>query len=323
MERIFADLLRDSPYSGHRWHSPRRGGAAAAFHRSPNVAYFIWWGRWKRLATALEYALGYSDPAVVGALVLPWPVGGQAPGERLAVLRADLWGDPMYANPDRKSAKASLEIAALVPAGPVVSLPDMDVALHRGEVDDVGSDSDSSSVPSESSASAVSTASACGSPARPTPPDGPGERPPQFTPGTGPQVVGSGKRRLRSKGAGKTPRIGAAEVDGAGTPRPKRRVIGLGGSYLSSGIMRRARRWAWVMQKPDDLPPRGGILMGLQSGLPAKWLCVPRRGVRARAAVQRQASARGGGGGRLEIRPPWGRSAKPHLPVTSLLVAQC
>ena len=185
VEKIFADLLRDSPYSDHRWHSLRRGGAAAAFHRSPNVAYFVWWGRWKRPATALEYALGYSDPAVVGALVLPWPVGGQAPGERLAVLLADLWGDPMYANPERKSPKASLEIAALVPAGPVVSLPDMDVAPHEGEMDDVESDSDSSSVPSESSASAVSAACACGSPAKPAPPDGPGERPPQFTPGTG------------------------------------------------------------------------------------------------------------------------------------------
>ena len=228
VERIFADLLRDSPYSDHRWHSLRRGGAAAAFHRSPNVAYFVWWGRWKRLATSLEYALGYSDPAVVGALVLPWPVGGQAPGERLAVLLADLWGDPMYASPERKSAKESLEIAAPVPAGPVVSLPDMDMAPHQGEVDDVGSDSDSSSVPSESSVSAVSTASACGSPAEPTPPSGPGECPPQFRPGTGPQVVGSGKRRLRSKGSGKTPRSGAAEVDGAGKPRPKPRVIGLG-----------------------------------------------------------------------------------------------
>ena len=228
VEKIFADLLRVSPYSDHRWHSLRRPGAAAAFHRSPNVAYFVWWGRWKRLATALEYGLGYSDPAVVGALVLPWPVGGQTPGERLAVLLADLWGDPMYANPERKSPKASLEIAAPVPAGPVVSLPDMDVAPHQGEMDDVESDSDSSSVPSESSASAVSTASACGSTAKPAPPADPGERPPQFTPGTGPQV-GGGKRRLRSKGAGKTPRSGAVEVDGDGKPRPKRRVVGLGG----------------------------------------------------------------------------------------------
>ena len=45
--------------------------------------------------------------------------------------------------------------------------------------------------------------------------------------------------------------------------------------------------------------------MGLQSGLPAKWLCVPHRRIRAKAAVQRQANA-GGGGGRLEIRPPLG-----------------
>ena len=54
------------------------GGAAAAFHRSRSVPYFIWWGRWRRPAMALEYALGSSDPAVVGALELPWPVGVQA-----------------------------------------------------------------------------------------------------------------------------------------------------------------------------------------------------------------------------------------------------
>ena len=35
MEKTFADLLRDFPYAGHRWHGLRRGGAAAAFHRSP------------------------------------------------------------------------------------------------------------------------------------------------------------------------------------------------------------------------------------------------------------------------------------------------
>ena len=212
VEKIFADLLRDSPYSDHRWHSMRRGGAAAAFHRSPNVAYFVWWGRWKRLATSLEYALGYSDPAVVGALVLPWPVGSQTPGERLAVLLADLWGDPMYANPERKSPKASLEIAAPVPAGLVVSLPGMDVAPHQGEMDDVESDSDSSSVPSESSASAVSTASACGSTAKPAPPADPGERPP------------SGPSKTTTKGGGRrhdTPRTGPSGTErGAGAAAP-------------------------------------------------------------------------------------------------------
>ena len=284
------------------------------------MAYFVWWGRWKRLATALEYALGYSDPAVVGALVFPWPVGGQTPGERLAVLLADLWGDPMYASPARKSPKASLEIAAPVPAAPVVSLPDMDGAPHPGEMEDVKSDSDSSSVHSESSASAVSAASACDSPAEPAPPDVPGERPPQFTPGTGPQV-GGGKRRLRSKGAGKTPRSGTAEVDGDGKPRPKRRVVGLGGSvsvqlhHAASAKVglgnAKARRPAPKRRHPDG-PPVG----------PASKVAVrfppENQGQGARAAAGKR-----GGGGRLEIRPPWGRFAKPHLPVMSLLVAQC
>ena len=266
VERIFADLLRDSPYSGHRWHSLRRGGAAAAFHRSPNVAYFVWWGRWKRLATALEYALGYSDPAVVGALVLPWPVGGQASDERLAVVLAALWGDPMYASPERKSTKATMEISVPVPAGPVVSLPDLDVATNRKEVDDVGFDSDSSSVPSESSDSDVSTASARNITIGPSPSACPGERPQQFTPGSRPQVVGSGRRKLRLKGARKAPRGGAAEVDGADKPRPKRRVVGLGGPlsvqrhHATSAQVglgsAKARRPASKRRHPDG-PPVG------------------------------------------------------------------
>ena len=67
------------------------------------------------------------------------------------MLLAALWGDPMYAKPERKTAKAAMEVSAPVPAGPVVSLPDKDVKATRKEVDDVGSDLDSSSVPSESS----------------------------------------------------------------------------------------------------------------------------------------------------------------------------
>ena len=47
--------------------------------------------------------------------------------------------------------------------------------------------------------------------------------------------------------------------------------------------MRRARRWAWVLLVPDDLPPSDGILMGFQTGLPTKQLRIPRVSVRARA----------------------------------------
>ena len=53
VEKIFASLLRDSPYADHRWHSLRCGGGAAAFHRSPNVPFFVSWGRWRCLATTL------------------------------------------------------------------------------------------------------------------------------------------------------------------------------------------------------------------------------------------------------------------------------
>ena len=59
------------------------------------------------------------------------------------------------------------------------------------------------------------------------------------------------------------------------------------------------------MQQPDDLPPRGGILMGLQSGVPAKWLSVPRRSVRIRAEERRLA---GVGGGSPGNSPPAGET---------------
>ena len=56
--------------------------------------------------------------------------------------------------------------------------------------------------------------------------------------------------------------------------------------YLSDGIMRRARRWAWVLRGPDDLPPSDGILMGFQAGLPAKRFRIPTASGRARAQGQ-------------------------------------
>ena len=53
--------------------------------------------------------------------------------------------------------------------------------------------------------------------------------------------------------------------------------------YLSNGIMRRARRWAWGLRGPANLPPRDGILMGFQAGLPAKQLRIPKVSSKARA----------------------------------------
>ena len=55
---------------------------------------------------------------------------------------------------------------------------------------------------------------------------------------------------------------------------------------LSDGIMRRARRWAWLLRGPDDLPPSDGIVMGLQASLPAKRLRITTVSGRARAQGQ-------------------------------------
>ena len=151
VEKIFASLLRDSPYADHRWHSLWRAGAAAAFHRSPNVPYFGWWGRWRRLATALEYALGYSDPMVVGALELPWPVGDQTADGGRVVLLADLWGDAMCAKSEKSIASAVSAVPVPVQAGPAVSLARVAVAAVAKDLEDAGSDSDSTAVSSASS----------------------------------------------------------------------------------------------------------------------------------------------------------------------------
>ena len=105
-------------------------------------------GRWRRLATAPEYALGYSDRAVVGALELPWPVGVQAADGGLVVLLADLWGDAMYSKSVRSTSSAASTVLVPVRAGPTLFLADMDVAEAEKEMDDARSDSDSTAVSS-------------------------------------------------------------------------------------------------------------------------------------------------------------------------------
>ena len=84
-------------------------------------------GRWRRLATALEYTLGYSDPTVVGALEFPWPVGDPAAGG-LVVLLANPRGDTMYASSERKAKGAGSAVLVPMPEMPVVPIADMDVA---------------------------------------------------------------------------------------------------------------------------------------------------------------------------------------------------
>ena len=96
LEKVMAELLADTPFSKSTWHGLSRGGAAAAYHRSPVVAYFIWWSRWKRFATALEHALGYSDLSMVGPLYLPCPGAAPFAGGDNVWDVVDIWGDGMH-----------------------------------------------------------------------------------------------------------------------------------------------------------------------------------------------------------------------------------
>ena len=96
LEDAISRLLRDTKWADARWHALRRGGSAACWVRKPAAQYFLFWGRWAGLRTAMGYALGFRDPEVVGDLVLPHV--GEAVGlpPRGTVLPASLWGLAMY-----------------------------------------------------------------------------------------------------------------------------------------------------------------------------------------------------------------------------------
>ena len=96
LEDTIGRLLRDTKWADARWHALRRGGSAACWVRKPAAQYFLFWGRWAGLRTAMGYALGFRDPEVVGDLVLPHVNEAVGPGPRGTVLPAALWGLAMY-----------------------------------------------------------------------------------------------------------------------------------------------------------------------------------------------------------------------------------
>ena len=95
-EDTIGRLLRDTKWADARWHALRRGGSAACWVRKPAAQYFLFWGRWASLRTAMGYALGFRDPEVVGDLVLPHVNEAVGLGPRGTVLPAALWGLAMY-----------------------------------------------------------------------------------------------------------------------------------------------------------------------------------------------------------------------------------
>ena len=97
LEGTIKAMLRNSRWSNLRWHAFKRGGCAACYHRGPHLRFLLWWGRWRRLQTALEYATTYTDLEVVGPLLLPVADAGDFVGCVLEVPLKDLWPEAMYA----------------------------------------------------------------------------------------------------------------------------------------------------------------------------------------------------------------------------------
>ena len=95
LEDTIGGLLRDTKWADARWHALRRGGSAACWVRKSAAQYFLFWGRWAGLRTAMGYALGFRDPEVVGNLVLPHVNEAVGLGPRGTVLSAALWGMAM------------------------------------------------------------------------------------------------------------------------------------------------------------------------------------------------------------------------------------
>ena len=91
------ECLARTAYWRARWHTLRRGGAAACWPRKPDLAYNKWWGRWQSTAVTLRYATWWKDLAVITPTILPvWNTEGGLGSNAARVGRISIWGRAMY-----------------------------------------------------------------------------------------------------------------------------------------------------------------------------------------------------------------------------------
>ena len=238
LEETIKDMLRNSRWSHLRWHAFRRGGCAACYHRGPHLRFLLWWGRWRRLQMALEYATRYADPEVVGPLLLPVADGGDFVGSVLEVLLQDLWPKAMY-------AKESVAIKDLVKG---LDVPPTAGGLESQEAGGGAGDESSSSGSSESSSASSGSSIASAGPAAATTKRGGGSAASRSEPGGrsgGAFVVGDKSAAGRRPRSGGTKRkrgpLGASSAKSAGggrgaKPPPKRwRLPVVGGAVRVHG----------------------------------------------------------------------------------------
>ena len=70
-----ADLARLAASFGGLVRPPPPRDPYYACH--PQMQFFLWWGRWQSVGTALQYATAFQDAAVVGPLQLPSEAGAR------------------------------------------------------------------------------------------------------------------------------------------------------------------------------------------------------------------------------------------------------
>ena len=273
-------MLRNSRWSHLRWHAFRRGGCAACYHRGPHIWFLVWWGRWRRLQTALEYATRYTDPEEVGPLLLPVADAGDFAGSVLEVPIQKLWPGAMY-------AKESVAIKELVKGLGVPSTTgEGEPKGAGGGAGDESSDSDSTESSSESSGSSLEpTGSATTTTKRSGGGSAPGPDLGKRDGGTfvvggksaaGPRPRAGGPKRKRARLA---PRLPSQRV---GTRALNRQQSG-GGCllwavpYVSTALYRVAQRWCWVVAPSGVVPPPGAVYVGVAPTGVRAPLIVPTR----------------------------------------------
>ena len=94
LEHKFLEVLGSTPWRHCRWHSLRRGGNVACYARHPQMQFFLWWGRWRSVGTALRYATAFQDVAIVGPRRLPREAG--AGGETRVLTHLEVLAPNMY-----------------------------------------------------------------------------------------------------------------------------------------------------------------------------------------------------------------------------------
>ena len=96
LEHKFLEVLGSTPWRHCRWHSLRKGGSAACYARHPRIQFFLWWGSWRSVGTALRYATAFQHAAVMGPLGLPTEPGSGGGGAAGVLTHLEVWAPNMF-----------------------------------------------------------------------------------------------------------------------------------------------------------------------------------------------------------------------------------